>query len=64
VVSGDPHCFPDRGDPTGAGARRLGVGQCSLRVLVEQFAGRDEVASHGVSGGFVEGEKLGTYFGR
>ena len=35
------------------------MGECSLRVRIEQFAGSDEMAGDGVRGGLVQGEQLG-----
>ena len=54
LVGGDADGLAHRGDAPGAGAGGLGVGQCGLRILLEQFAGGDQVTGHRVGGRLVQ----------
>ena len=54
LVGGDADRLTDGGDPAGAGPSSLGVFQGGLRIVVEQFTGRDQMAGHGVGGGLVQ----------
>src|SRR5947209_3897179 len=64
VVGGDSDGLADRGDPAGPGPRRAGVFQRGLGVLVDQLAGRDQVARHRVGRDAVQRAQLATDFGR
>ena len=61
MIGRDADRLADRGDATGTGSRRLGVGQRASGILVEQFTGRDKVTCDGIGCRAVQRGQLGAH---
>ena len=64
VVGRDTDGLAHRGDAAGSGAGGAGVGQRGLGVLVEEFAGGDEMPCHDVCRGAIQSREFASDFGR
>jgi hypothetical protein len=64
VVGRDSYRLADGGDSGRPVAGGLGVFESGFRVLVEEFAGRNQVAGNVIGGGFVQGGQFTANVGR
>ena len=64
VVGRDADGLSDRGDPAGPGAGSAGMRQRRLWVVVEEFAGSDEMPRHDVGSGPIQGREFAADLGR
>ena len=64
VVGRDADGLANRGDAAGSGAGGAGVSQRGLGVLVEEFAGGDEMPRHDVGRGAIQSREFASDFGR
>ena len=64
MIRRDADGLSDRGDAPGASARGTGMGERGFGILIEEFAGRDQVARHDVGGRPVQSREFTADFGR